>query len=309
MNINEFKDDYVHFTNDFMFCSVLENKALCKEFLQRILGIKIARIKCVCNQKAIKNSLNTKGIRLDIYVTDIYGNSYDIEMQTSTKSDLPLRIRYYHSEMDWHALNKGVEYSMLGKNIVIFVCTYDPYGYGDSLYTFKNTCQEHTELLLKDKIETIIVNTMGSHENLDEKLVNLLEYIKTGATNDSFTRKLESNVLALNSNTGWRDRYMTFEWELKERERMGREEGREEGRIEGREEGRTEGIEVGRIVLLIQLIKNSITNSIPLETIQPILGEDMVTIKTIYELIINYGIDYDDSKLAEIFMKRNEFVK
>ena len=136
----------------------------------------------------------------------------------------------------------------------------------------------------------------------------MLDYIKTGTAQDSYTRKLESAVYALNADDDWRDKFMTFEMKLKERERLGHalgvEEGREEGLKEGRKEGIKEGLEKGISIKLIQLIKNIITNSIPLDTALPILGEDAETIKPIYDLILEKGTDYDDEELVRMIVHR-----
>lgn len=52
----------------------------------------------------MKTTFIGKGIRIDIYVKDSDGNVYDIEMQTTEETDLHLRTRYYHSEMDGYQI-------------------------------------------------------------------------------------------------------------------------------------------------------------------------------------------------------------
>ena len=67
--------------DDMMFCSVFHNPEDCREFLQRIMGIRIAELRIVQEQKSMQSRYQGKGVRLDIYVRDVEGNSYDIEMQ------------------------------------------------------------------------------------------------------------------------------------------------------------------------------------------------------------------------------------
>ena len=40
---------------------------------------------------------------------DNQGNVYDIEMQSTEETDLHLRTRYYHSEMDSYQIRAGAE--------------------------------------------------------------------------------------------------------------------------------------------------------------------------------------------------------
>ena len=67
------------------------------------------------------------------------GTLYDIEMQTTdyaTPDELPKRTRYYQAMMDMDVLNKGELYTKLRRTYIIFICTFDPFDRGRSLYTF-----------------------------------------------------------------------------------------------------------------------------------------------------------------------------
>ncbi|MFR3412251.1 MAG: hypothetical protein ACLTS1_06890 [Coprococcus sp.] len=76
------KYEELGFTNDFMFCKIMQDKDICKPFLEEILGIKIDRIEYLEPQKTIDLKVDAKSVRLDIYVDD--GKTvYDCEMQTS----------------------------------------------------------------------------------------------------------------------------------------------------------------------------------------------------------------------------------
>ena len=101
--------------------SVIPDKEKCKELLQRILKIKLAEIEVVEPQKVMKTTLIGKGIRIDIYAKDSEGNVYDIEMQTTEETDLHLRTRYYHSEMDSYQICAGQKYFNLKQSVVIFI--------------------------------------------------------------------------------------------------------------------------------------------------------------------------------------------
>ena len=218
-------DTFIGITDDYMFCTVMEDVDKCKEFLQRVLKIEIKSIKVISSQKHIRNRKGSHGIRLDVYVTDYANNTYDIEMQTTFQKDLAKRTRYYHSEMDGYLIRKGENYSKLGRNIVIFVCTFDFFNENKSIYTFRNTCKESSNLLLDDGLETIILNIHGNREDIDESLSNVLDYMKTGTPNDDYTQSIADSVSTLNNDNDWRDRQMTIGMKLYDKYLEGLEEG------------------------------------------------------------------------------------
>ena len=117
------------FTDDFMFCMILENNLeLCKELLELILDIKIKKVELANSQKRIDLTYDGKGIRLDVYVNDSENTVYDIEMQTTKQKELPKRTRYYQGMIDLNLIQKGMDYSELKKTYVIFICLKDVFG-------------------------------------------------------------------------------------------------------------------------------------------------------------------------------------
>ena len=176
--------DKIGITDDVMFCTVLSNSEDCREFLQRILGIEIEEIVVVGTQVSMKSNFHAKGVRLDVYAKDKKGNAYDIEMQTTKMRELPLRSRYYHSEMDSYQIAEGEKYGNLKHSIVIFVCNFDLFAKNRSVYTFESICREDTEIHLQDKRKTIFININGSREGVPKELAHLLDYLKTKTPTD-----------------------------------------------------------------------------------------------------------------------------
>ena len=217
--------DKIGITDDVMFCTVLSNSEDCREFLQRILGIEIEEIVVVGTQVSMKSNFHAKGVRLDVYAKDKKGNAYDIEMQTTKMRELPLRSRYYHSEMDSYQIAAGEKYGNLKYSIVIFVCNFDLFAKNRSVYTFESICREDTEILLQDKRKTIFININGSREDVPEELAHLLDYLKTKTPTDGFTERLEQRVVEIRRDTEWRDDYMTLEMKMDEKYEQGLEEG------------------------------------------------------------------------------------
>ena len=199
--------DKIGITDDVMFCTVLSNSEDCREFLQRILGIEIEEIVVVGTQVSMKSNFHAKGVRLDVYAKDKKGNAYDIEMQTTKMRELPLRSRYYHSEMDSYQIAEGEKYGNL----------------------------KHS----------IFININGSREGVPKELAHLLDYLKTKTPTDGFTERLEQRVLEIRRDTEWRDDYMTLEMKMDEKYEQGREQGLKEGITKGIEQGIEQGIELG----------------------------------------------------------------
>ena len=81
--------------DDFLFAKVMSDKDICKEFLEKLLEIKIEKIEMPENQKTIDLLLESKGIRLDIYVKDENNTVYNVEMQRGKHKNIPKRLRYY----------------------------------------------------------------------------------------------------------------------------------------------------------------------------------------------------------------------
>lgn len=110
--------DELTFTDDFMFCKVLENNPeICRELLEMILNVKIRKIVCTNKQKTIEITSDGKGIRLDVYLEDAENTIYDIEMQTTEQKDLPKRSRYYQGMIDLNLIERGAKYKELKKVI------------------------------------------------------------------------------------------------------------------------------------------------------------------------------------------------
>lgn len=216
VNFNE-----IGITNDLMFGTVYKNPEYCKELLQRILQINIVEIGIVEPQKTIKTTIIGKGIRIDIYAKDNQGNVYDIEMQSTEETDLHLRTRYYHSEMDSYQIRAGQKYKNLKNSVVIFICTFDPF---------------------KDNRLTYFVNIYGSRDGISRKTVDLLDYFKTGKPTDIYTKNIQDQVEIIRDDNEWRENYMTIEMKLDQKY----EDGLKHGRIEGEKFGRIEGEKIGR---------------------------------------------------------------
>lgn len=218
------------FTDDFLFCKILEtNEELCKSLLELIIGKKISRIVYKHNQESIKITSDGKGIRLDVYVQDDTDTVYDIEMQTTPDKNIAKRSRYYQGMIDLSLLESGDHYSRLKQSYIIFICLSNPFS-GKPLhsYFFENTCEGHPEILLDDKAYKIIVTPDSSADDVGKEMEAFLEYLVKKIPTSELTRQIEGEVSQAKLQEKWRTEYMT----LLMRDQEKREEGRAEGRIE-----------------------------------------------------------------------------
>ena len=207
--------------DDFMFGAVMSNPKYCKPMLEMILGVKIREIRYPELQKAIDQRYGSKSIRLDVYVEDETGAVYDVEIQTTSKKNLPKRTRYYQSLIDLHILDHGTDYTDLRKSFVIFICTYDPFKKGRWVYTFENRCLEDSSISLGDEAVKIILNTKGQVGEISSDLADLLRYMEGLAPEDDYTRELDEAVSAVRRDEKWRREYMVLNEMLLDNLRLG----------------------------------------------------------------------------------------
>ncbi|MDY5000418.1 MAG: hypothetical protein SPF05_05505, partial [Lachnospiraceae bacterium] len=100
------------------------------------------------------------------------------------------------------------------------------------VYTFMSQCVNEPSILLGDDVTSIVLCPGGSYEGVDDKLKNVLEYIRTGEANDDFTRSIKDKTVELSNDAGWRSGYMTFETRLYDENMRGYERGKNEGKTE-----------------------------------------------------------------------------
>lgn len=228
-----------------MFCKVMTlEPELCKHLLELILNVKIRDIHFIESQRSIDAAVDSRGIRLDVYLEDEANTVYDIEMQNAKQQDLPKRSRYYQSMLDINLLERGISFKQLRKSFVIFICTFDPFGEGLPVYCFENICDEDPQLRLNDETYKIFVNATAWSHTQPSELRSLLQYINNGIITDEYTQNIEQSVYKIKTRGKWRSEYMTFEMKLRE------------VKEDAYEEGRAEGFELGKLKILSDLINN-----------------------------------------------------
>jgi len=212
--------------DNFIFGKTMEvNSDLCRRLIEQILNIKIKSISYPEREKTIDARIDSKGIRLDVYVEDDANRSFDIEIQLTDNDDLAKRMRYYHSLIDLDKLHKGksVKYKSLGESYVIFICTFDVFGYGYQLYDFEIVCKRNAEIKLNDMTHRIFLCTEGNDEEISDEVRNFLDYVAGRGIKSDFIKELDEAVQKVKESKEWRLSYMTYELALMEREELGEE--------------------------------------------------------------------------------------
>lgn len=226
--------DELLFTDDFLFCKVLENNEdLCTELLELILGKKIRKINYLAKQKIIDITSDGKGVRLDVYLEDDENTVFDIEMQTTTSRNLPKRTRYYQGMIDLNLIEKGADYKDLKKSYIIFICMQNPFKRKElHLYTFENRCNESVDLFLGDESTKVILTPEGAANDVSTELTEFLNFLAGRDGNSSFVKRLKEAVNKAKNKEEWRMEYMTLLMRDREKFAEGKAEGMQQERID-----------------------------------------------------------------------------
>ena len=219
--------------DNFIFQRVMQNEKLCKWLLERILNVRIRDIHYPDTEKSIDLRLDSKAVRLDVYIEDDAGSVYNIEMQIRRLEGDALfkRTRYYQSMMDADLLAAGADYDELNKTIIIFICPFDPFGEGRYMYTFENICLENKNLNLLDGATKIFLNTKGQIGDIDDTIRAFLQYVDGVVTDNSFVQEVEEEIRRVKLEEGERVNYMTFAMKMMEERKEGRKEGQRDERV------------------------------------------------------------------------------
>lgn len=234
------------FSDDFMFCKVLQNNPdLCRELTELILGQEIGSIAYIAKQHPIEITADGHGVRFDIYMKDDRNTRYDIEMQTSGLPELPKRTRYYQSMIDLEALEHSRNYRELPDSYVIFISLQNPFpNVGLHKYTFMNRCKEETDLCLEDGAQRIFISAEGNKEDVSDEMSSFLRYLTDQSTDSDLTRRLEEAVQKAKTRQEWSVEYMTL-YEMKQMER---------------EAGLKEGLKRGWIDSLLEMVRDGLVS-------------------------------------------------
>lgn len=231
------------FSNNFIFTKVMQNEELCKKTLELLLNIKIKKLEYTHSEVYFKDSYDSHGIRFDVYTSDDK-HCYDIEMQTTNKSNLLKRARFYSSCIDVDTLKQGKDFSQLKENIIIFLCLEDPFKIGLPVYTIKTHCVEKADIGDDETTKVFYnISQLEKHSNINVR--NFFNFIKTNIPADDFTEILNKYTFIAKQNADYRRQYMRLEADYVDRLNEGIAQGIAKGIAQGLEQGMQKGLEQG----------------------------------------------------------------
>ena len=133
------------------------------------------------------------------------------------------------NELDLKLIEKGQSYDILKTSYVIFICTFDFFEKNRSIYEFENICVDDSDIKLNDGTHKIFLNTKGNRDGISEELQMLLDYFDGREPESQLAKDIDRKVFEARNNKQWRREYMSYQMELNQQYRNGKEEGRKEG--------------------------------------------------------------------------------
>lgn len=245
--------------DDYMFKLIMSRKRICKKMLEKILRISIDDLVYIEDEKSMKASYDSKGVRLDVYVKDDKHTVYNIEMQVRKPENEGLykRTRYYQSMIDGDLLKAGVDYDELNPTYVIFICPFEPFHEGRHMYTFRNYCTEDKDIELQDGTVKLFLNTKGTMDDVEPDVKAFLEYVDGVMSPDDFVQEIDEAIRNVKMQESERVRYMTYTLKLKEERKIGHETGFREGM--------EKGLQKGKLETALKMLRNGISMEIVLK--------------------------------------------
>ena len=203
-DIDDIKDAKIPISVGAMFYRVLhENKEVCLQLLETILGFEIERIEFQNEEHTIVTGIESKDVRMDVYAKGS-NKIYDIEIQNYNSPDLPKRLRYYQSAIDTSELDKGVDYDKLPETYIIFICPFDMFKKGYAKYELEVKCINDNSIDTGFGEHFIVLNTKEYGQAGSTTLCSLLKYIANGTVgSDKLTKRLDELVEQINEDKRW----------------------------------------------------------------------------------------------------------
>ena len=311
MSYTEFQN--LNLSDDFLFAKVMEDEAVLHPVVEKILDIRIREMTIVQSQRMIEIEPDSKGIRLDIMADDVAGSRYTVEMQNENEYNINKRSRYYHSMMDLDLLEKGKKYNRLQKNIVIFICTFQPFvRSGRHRYFFEKRCVQEPELALEDGVTTVILSTKGTKKDIDEEMAAFLRYVEDSSeevadrSDSSLVKLIHAKVCTVKQSKVREAEYMKLQERDQNNFQRGWSEGLRKGRSEGLREGRSEGLREGKrqgeLLNIIQMTRALLRQGKSLNTLTDLLETDAKIAGKIAGLILENENLSDEEILKKIIV-------
>lgn len=206
----EFEEKWEKLTlaDNFIFSRVMKNHPEeLKHLLENLLNVKIQRIES-SDEQPVNASMEFMPLRMDVFVKDSFGRTFDVELQTINTGDLPLRSRCYQGIMDVNGLKARKKYGDMNDSYVIFLCMDDIFGAGLPIYSFQNYCIQDKEICLGDRSFKLFFNANNCEKMTNEEQKAFFNLLKNNNPVNAYTEKLKNYVKEVKMNELWKNEYM-----------------------------------------------------------------------------------------------------
>ena len=156
--------------------------------------------------------ITSRSLVFDVFVVSNKGY-FDMELENSIERATEARARYHQALSDIHMTPPGSKLDELPINIVIFICSFDPYHKGLPIYTVKRKIEE-LGIDFDDKCKIIYVN--GTYRGND-KIGRLVSDLMCTNPNDMYNEVLKKRVKYFKEDEGGRKEMCEIWEEIKQK--------------------------------------------------------------------------------------------
>ena len=205
----------VRFTDDFFFGRLMQDKKLCRQLAEVLLGLKVENVEFHETQRALRREKHSHGIQLDVMLEDSK-QVIVFEAQMANKGDIERRTRFYQGVLDTATLHRGSSYRSLKDTYIVFICTFDPFALDLPVYTVNHVFKEAPKKNYDDGTNAIFYNCPAWEKCQNENVRALMRYTDTQVAESDFTREIEHRVEYERETQRLRSEYMTYQMKLDE---------------------------------------------------------------------------------------------
>ena len=227
MNKKNDSKEYFGLTNDIIFGWIMKSEENCLAIIRAILPeLNITSIVHKERQHEISQITNARGVRFDAVVQDDQQRYYDIEMQVENNGDLGKRTRYYQSQIDNETLVKSETFHELKESFVIFLCAFDPFGYGLRRYQFHQYEDSIRDLRLDTQSHVIFINAKGTKGEITDDLIGIIDVMNQKPNHSNpLANRLMKEIDYYNQDQRKRRELMDYATRLLDERLIGKKEG------------------------------------------------------------------------------------
>ncbi len=214
----------------------------------KIRAIEVSKLSLVERQEYLDAGPDARAGVVDLLVWDVDGNVYDVEMQNGHMAGIARRARRYVSLVEGSMMEKGQSYDAVGRVVVIFICTSDPFDRNWKRYEYSYKCKEKgmdSSMELGDGTMIVFVNARGTNGDYGEELDAFLSYVRDNTVNSEYVRRVDDAVRRLRDSSVWRRSMMLWSEKYREDVAEARKEGEARGEARGIAKGEARGIAKG----------------------------------------------------------------